>query len=395
MICDGCIMTLTKTLKMNLMSKVESPSLQALSLHSSKTKVPSNQKVTNAPFEIARDVGNKTSEQRNSCYNSKIKLSERNLNVIPMHVDEDKKADASPSIYNSNLNQQTDITLSETLTADQCPLLKMGSKSLKLPTTPVSRIPLPSNSSSSVKLRSLTFHNGVCNAAESKAPTLSGLSSASKYPAASLPPNSLSSNTSDNSCCLPVPLNSSRSGVTKTSTGMLQITRSTFTSFSSNSNKSHSSTTSESSAPAFTALKAIGHQPSAPPQVSGVKTLGLKASSSVNKVLPAPVHTSFKTPTSLDRNNSSLLKFNLNKSNGVNSSFKTPISRNMNLSLNMKATPPLCSCGRRSKRRLVQNQGPNTGRWFFTCSVASSSVSADKKTGCKFFQWESPVLLYS
>ena len=58
-------------------------------------------------------------------------------------------------------------------------------------------------------------------------------------------------------------------------------------------------------------------------------------------------------------------------------------------------TPPLCNCGRRTRRRSVINPGPNQGRAFFTCSLnhgrSSLSSSADKskaKSGCKFFRWE-------
>ncbi|KAI8797038.1 ERI1 exoribonuclease 2 isoform X2 [Biomphalaria glabrata] len=83
----------------------------------------------------------------------------------------------------------------------------------------------------------------------------------------------------------------------------------------------------------------------------------------------------FKTPTSI------------RKSVTVQSAFKRPMSI---CTSDMKRTPPLCSCGRRSKRRLVQNQGPNQGRWFFTCSISSFQDKA--KSGCKFFQWEIPLL---
>ena len=58
-------------------------------------------------------------------------------------------------------------------------------------------------------------------------------------------------------------------------------------------------------------------------------------------------------------------------------------------------TPPLCNCGRRTRRRSVINPGPNQGKAFFTCSLnhgrSSLSSSADKskaKSGCKFFRWE-------
>ena len=58
-------------------------------------------------------------------------------------------------------------------------------------------------------------------------------------------------------------------------------------------------------------------------------------------------------------------------------------------------TPPLCHCGRRTRRRVVINPGPNQGRAFFTCSFShgrtTSGANADKKkskSGCKFFRWE-------
>lgn len=59
-------------------------------------------------------------------------------------------------------------------------------------------------------------------------------------------------------------------------------------------------------------------------------------------------------------------------------------------------TPPLCDCGRRSRRLTVSKIGPNQGRVFYTCSVKKSRSSFGKsplsvnksKSGCKFFCWE-------
>lgn len=58
-------------------------------------------------------------------------------------------------------------------------------------------------------------------------------------------------------------------------------------------------------------------------------------------------------------------------------------------------TPPLCECGRRTRRRSVVNPGPNQGRAFFACSLnhgrrgLGSSVGNKKsKDGCNFFRWE-------
>lgn len=70
--------------------------------------------------------------------------------------------------------------------------------------------------------------------------------------------------------------------------------------------------------------------------------------------------------------------------NSTNSVLRTP---DINTSTSMKATPPMCKCGRRSKRRLVQSPGPNLGRFFFSCS----GVKSTDRNGCGFFQWESPI----
>lgn len=59
-------------------------------------------------------------------------------------------------------------------------------------------------------------------------------------------------------------------------------------------------------------------------------------------------------------------------------------------------TPPLCDCGRRSRRLTVSKIGPNQGRVFYTCPVkkarssfGKSPVSVNKsKNGCTFFCWE-------
>lgn len=70
--------------------------------------------------------------------------------------------------------------------------------------------------------------------------------------------------------------------------------------------------------------------------------------------------------------------------NSTNSVLRTP---DINTSTSMKATPPMCKCGRRSKRRMVQSPGPNLGRFFFSCS----GVKSTDRNGCGFFQWESSI----
>eukprot|EP00123_Amoebidium_parasiticum_P004651 comp15937_c0_seq2/m.13333 comp15937_c0_seq2/g.13333 ORF comp15937_c0_seq2/g.13333 comp15937_c0_seq2/m.13333 type:complete len:130 (-) comp15937_c0_seq2:813-1202(-) len=54
------------------------------------------------------------------------------------------------------------------------------------------------------------------------------------------------------------------------------------------------------------------------------------------------------------------------------------------------ATPPLCDCGRRAKRKVSRKPGPNLGRHFFSCAFAASSPMK-----CKFFQWDSGAQLDS
>merc|ERR1719219_38167 len=48
-------------------------------------------------------------------------------------------------------------------------------------------------------------------------------------------------------------------------------------------------------------------------------------------------------------------------------------------------TPPLCICGRRSRKRQVYKPGPNTGRVFWSCNLRGNNT----KAGCRFFLWAS------
>lgn len=57
-----------------------------------------------------------------------------------------------------------------------------------------------------------------------------------------------------------------------------------------------------------------------------------------------------------------------------------------------KVTSPLCSCGRRAKRQLVSNGGPNHGRGFYCCPVRRSPGGGQVQKGCEFFMWESAVI---
>ena len=68
--------------------------------------------------------------------------------------------------------------------------------------------------------------------------------------------------------------------------------------------------------------------------------------------------------------------------------FRTPQDPPRTSASAMKATPPLCRCGRRAKRRTVQTPGPNTGRCFFSCTKGTPNSASPKTSGCGFFQWE-------
>ncbi|XP_062282303.1 ERI1 exoribonuclease 2 [Scomber scombrus] len=57
-----------------------------------------------------------------------------------------------------------------------------------------------------------------------------------------------------------------------------------------------------------------------------------------------------------------------------------------------KITAPLCGCGRRAKRQVVSNGGPNHGRGFYCCAVRRSGSGNRIQKGCEFFKWESALM---
>lgn len=65
---------------------------------------------------------------------------------------------------------------------------------------------------------------------------------------------------------------------------------------------------------------------------------------------------------------------------------------NCSLTGGQRVTSPLCSCGRRAKRQLVSNGGPNHGRGFFCCPVRRLEGVGRVQKGCEFFKWESAVM---
>nr|XP_002711856.1 ERI1 exoribonuclease 2 isoform X1 [Oryctolagus cuniculus] len=50
-----------------------------------------------------------------------------------------------------------------------------------------------------------------------------------------------------------------------------------------------------------------------------------------------------------------------------------------------KMTPPLCKCGRRSKRLVVSNNGPNHGKVFYCCPIGKYH---ENRKCCDYFKWE-------
>ncbi|XP_066239558.1 ERI1 exoribonuclease 2 isoform X2 [Saccopteryx leptura] len=50
-----------------------------------------------------------------------------------------------------------------------------------------------------------------------------------------------------------------------------------------------------------------------------------------------------------------------------------------------KMTPPLCRCGRRARRLVASNNGPNHGRAFFCCPVRKNQ---ENRHCCGYFKWE-------
>ena len=95
----------------------------------------------------------------------------------------------------------------------------------------------------------------------------------------------------------------------------------------------------------------------------------------------------FRTP-----NTSEWIRFKNQCSNSSLRTMTTPQNSsvdNIILANSVKVTPPLCSCGRRAKRKSVCTPGPNEGKPFFVCPNSSGS---NKRQGCGFFKWEYHLL---
>ncbi|CAB1430013.1 unnamed protein product [Pleuronectes platessa] len=76
----------------------------------------------------------------------------------------------------------------------------------------------------------------------------------------------------------------------------------------------------------------------------------------------------------------------------TNSSSTNRSSMSVTLKKGQQITSPLCGCGRRAKRQLVSNGGPNHGRGFYCCPVRRSGSGGRVQKGCEFFKWESSLM---
>lgn len=74
------------------------------------------------------------------------------------------------------------------------------------------------------------------------------------------------------------------------------------------------------------------------------------------------------------------------------SSCTTRSSVSVTMKGGQKITSPLCACGRRAKRQVVSNGGPNHGRGFYCCPVRRSGSGGRIQKGCEFFKWESALM---
>ncbi|XP_040212786.1 ERI1 exoribonuclease 2 [Rana temporaria] len=74
---------------------------------------------------------------------------------------------------------------------------------------------------------------------------------------------------------------------------------------------------------------------------------------------------------------------------------QTVLNSTVNMSSNSRPTKrtgitaPMCNCGRRSKKLTVSNGGPNQDRVFYSCAVRKRDEDGK---GCSYFKWEDTLL---
>ncbi|XP_036949446.1 ERI1 exoribonuclease 2 isoform X2 [Acanthopagrus latus] len=116
-----------------------------------------------------------------------------------------------------------------------------------------------------------------------------------------------------------------------------------------------------------------------------------------NKKTPQSSFTIYTSPGNSSRTSSSV-PFNASKTVLSSLSTNTLSSRTIQSSFSVpmkggqRVTSPLCGCGRRAKRQVVSNGGPNQGRGFYCCPVRRSGSGGTIQKGCEFFKWESALV---
>lgn len=136
-----------------------------------------------------------------------------------------------------------------------------------------------------------------------------------------------------------------------------------------------------------------------------LKINGMQSHAEMSNVMGVTLGSSWKTFTS--NNNSSSHKQpaekELCKSPQITKVLKGPFQtrlksiENIHVS-NSKITPPLCNCGKRTRRKTVLSLGPNQGRRYYSCCKRQKRRQSRLRDitncqwGCNFFKWESLVL---
>ncbi|XP_060910796.1 ERI1 exoribonuclease 2 [Labrus mixtus] len=144
------------------------------------------------------------------------------------------------------------------------------------------------------------------------------------------------------------------------------------------------------------------HKPCIPEKTSTPYTSFAKPKPVITKPAKHKVtpKSSFNIYTDLEKRSSSSMYGSFSTSKNVLSSLSTnTLSSRANqssitgpLKERQKITSPLCACGRRAKRQVVSNGGPNQGRGFYCCPVRRSGSGGSIQKGCEFFKWESALM---
>lgn len=106
-------------------------------------------------------------------------------------------------------------------------------------------------------------------------------------------------------------------------------------------------------------------------------------------------HSANNTPTSMGNSSKSMVA--ALKTVFSPKSYHTPETGSKRVKMS-KVTPPLCNCGKRTRRKTVYSPGPNQGRNFFSCcnrrQIKQTGLTdvTNYGGGCNFFRWESAII---